>query len=59
MYVRNISAYYSTDRQVFPVIYSVVDYRGSGDFVLEDYYSSVWIYSNEPIAQTGVAATLQ
>ena len=54
MYVKNFSVYYSQQRLVSPTIQSVLEIRGAGDYVLEDYYSATWSYLNEPNSQTGI-----
>ena len=56
MYVKNFSVYYSQERHVNPTMRPVVDLRGSGHYVIEGFYSSIWSLLNEPYPQIGFRA---
>ena len=42
MYLNNIKIYYSQQRVIEPMQQSVIIYRGQADFIVENYYSSIY-----------------
>lgn len=56
--IKNITFYFSGERQTTPVINSLVEYRGSGSMYVDQYSSYTWIYEYELEAQIGIQANL-
>lgn len=54
--VKNITFYYSGERQIPVVLQALIESSGSGDFIIDHYYSYTYIYEHELESQVGVQA---
>lgn len=52
-----MTSYYDGPRLVNPVNQAVVFYDASGDFIFEDFNTTVWSYTNEGVSNVGFFAT--